>query len=119
MAEFYNEMAQVLGLRLRPPFDDFATLAAVGASVIEGLALRQIMTPSAVERTYTLTESQHTGEWSIPALRFLAIVDMIFEAVPPRQYNRDAALAAYSEYLAKATEAAEVVPAGPPYDSET
>lgn len=93
MATFYEDMSIILGFRLREPYTTYTTLAATGAAVVEGLGLRQMIAPEAVNTTFTLPGPEGPEEWTLPALGFMAILDEIVE--PDPDYNFNDALAAY------------------------
>lgn len=94
MVLFYEDMAVILGLRLRPPFESFVSLAAAGAAVVEGLGLRQLIMPEAVNQTFFLPGTNGPEEWTMPALGFLAIIEMYVEIDPDYSYEE-----ALPEYL--------------------
>jgi len=85
MAEFYTAISARIGFRLRPEFgDDFRLLAAVGASVVEGLGIRQLVSPELVERKFdrTIFSEYGEGEWSLPSLGFTAVLMTMIEMDP-------------------------------------
>lgn len=96
MAEFYENMSVILGFKLRAPFESFHILAAVGAAVVEGLSLRQIIAPDLVERHFYLPGPEGDEDWSLPALGFMAILDSMIELDPEYSFER-----ALSEYLTR------------------
>jgi AcrR family transcriptional regulator len=113
MAEFYTSMAHMLGYRLKPAFrDDFALLAAMGAAVIEGLGLRQIIAPEIVSKTFQMRAfgGREDVEWTVPALGFTAIVDAMIE--PDPDYDASTLTKAYIKELSEKmrTRAEEILP---------
>ncbi len=92
MTEFYQDMAIVLGFRARHP-DGLELLAGAGAAVLEGLALRQILTPDLIGRVLTVEGPDGAEEWGLPALCFLAVADSLVEPLP--DYDPTNALAEY------------------------
>jgi len=82
MASFYEDMGVIIGFRLRPHVDSFSTLAAAGASVVEGLGLRRILIPDVVEKTLSLPGPNGDEEWHLAALGFLGIIDQLVEMTP-------------------------------------
>ena len=97
MASFYDDLSVILGIKLRPPHTSWETLAAMGASFIEGLALRQMIAPDIVDAIVNITDKDATEEWSLAALGFMAIVDTLVEL--DDDYDPQAALAAYLKRL--------------------
>ena len=61
MATFYEDIALMLGLRVRPPFTSFETLAMLGAAVLEGRGLRQIALPDQTPSGRTSTSARPTA----------------------------------------------------------
>ena len=85
MADFYAKMAAVLGYKLRPGFnEDFRLLAAIGAAVVEGLSLRQMIAPEIASRTLWIGpfSASEESDWTIAAFGFTAIVDAMIEEDP-------------------------------------
>ncbi len=105
MSEFYQQMLEVLGLRLRHPTVGPQHLATAGAAIVEGLALRKVLVDSALALPRKdLTEEQRgdvaklqsyidvavpgpkldggTTDWSLAAVAFLGILDAIAEQDP-------------------------------------
>ena len=102
MAEFYQLMADGLGLRLRSPAYSYTHVAAAAAALVEGLALRQILADaqdgSPGSRTYEhphldleqLINSPLPGPgidgrpavWSLAALAFTGILATFVEPDP-------------------------------------
>ena len=97
MASFYDDMSVILGFKLRSPHTSWETLAAMGAAVIEGLALRQIIAPDIVNAEVSLEEDSGLKEWSLASLGFMAIVDTLVEL--DEDYDPQAALAEYLKRL--------------------
>lgn len=89
MAAFYDDMLLLLGLRPLPPFEDLRLLAATGAAVVEGLALRNVSVPELVNRTFQIDDE----EWTLPAIGFRGILSQLVE--PVEVYDPEAALAEY------------------------
>jgi hypothetical protein len=102
MADFYQLMGEALGFRLRNPEYSFQHLAAAGAALVEGLALRQILaetqrnSPTSRKRQQRdidldgLISSPLPGpgmdgepaDWSLAAIAFLGIIDAFVEPDP-------------------------------------
>jgi AcrR family transcriptional regulator len=81
MAGFYAGMSAVLGVRLKGYFT-WEHLAAAGAAVLEGLALRYILNPELV--TYNTTiEGQ---KWSISAVGFLGVTNQMLDLSAETDY---------------------------------
>ena len=100
MADFYSGMLKVLGLRFRNDSYTVQHMAVAGAAVVEGLALRRLITtavdgakrpPYVPDHGWSLgdlltanlpgpgeSDAQH---WSLAALAFLGIVDALTEPV--------------------------------------
>ncbi len=81
MAHFYRDMLPQLGLRPKPPFTDsnvYDILAKVGGALVEGLALHHGMDPDLANQRF----SGPGGDWSPPAIGFLAIADALLEPDP-------------------------------------
>ncbi len=82
MAEFYEAIMPVLGLRPKPPFTT-RIFAATGSSVIEGLIGRSLTNPDIVNTTIMLPGiDDEPVEWSLAAVGFLAVLDAMIEADP-------------------------------------
>lgn len=97
MGDFYEDISKRVGIRLRPEFDgDYRALAALGASVVEGLGIRRILDSPTVERTYkdTIFSSLDDAEWTLPSLGFasvlMAMVELDPDFVPPAASKRKA-----------------------------
>lgn len=81
MAAFYMGMFQILGLRPRPPFTAesmCSTLAVLGGSIVEGLGLHHAVNPELIAETIEFSGE----EWTLPALGFLAVMDLVSEPDP-------------------------------------
>jgi AcrR family transcriptional regulator len=102
MADFYSGMLDVLGLRFRSDAYTVRHLAVAGAAVVEGLALRRLITvavdtakrpPYVPDHGWSLAELLTTNlpypeasdaqPWSLAALAFLGIVDTLTEPAVP------------------------------------
>jgi AcrR family transcriptional regulator len=93
MAAFYQDMGLVLGFRLKYA-DAYDALAAAGASIVEGLVLRQIVMPELAERTFQAPGlDRQMVDWTLPALAFMGIVEALVE--PDPDYDPTVALAEY------------------------
>ncbi len=78
----YAELGRIVGQRVRPETGkDFAFLGTLAASILEGMALRQVMSPSVAEsfRCDALGEGL---EWMPAALVHVAAFDALIEADP-------------------------------------
>lgn len=95
MAIFYDDMLLLLGLHPLPPFQDLRLLAATGAAVVEGLALRSVTVPELVNQTFKVDGE----EWTLPAIGFRGILTQLVQPVP--DYDAHAALAEYAEREAR------------------
>jgi AcrR family transcriptional regulator len=93
MASFYQDMALVLGFKLKYE-NAYDVLAAAGASIMDGLALRQIALPELAKRTFEAPGlDQQMVDWTLPALAFMGIVEALVE--PDPDYDPTVALAEY------------------------
>jgi hypothetical protein len=102
MADFYQLMAKALGFRLRNPNYSYQHLAAAGAALVEGIALRQILA-EAQRNSLTSRKRQQPdinlgglissplpgpgidgepADWSLAAIAFLGIIDAFVEPDP-------------------------------------
>ena len=99
MADFYSDMAIVLGLRLRSYVPSYELLAAAGAAVVEGLALRQTLMPELVNQRIVIREGELAGGWHLAALGFLGVFDGMVESDPA--YDLGEALPRYMKQLAE------------------
>lgn len=90
ISSFYERMAFVLGLKLRNGIDgDFSSLAILGASIMEGLSVRQMIVPEILSREHSMdSNNEHgNGPWTLPALGFLALLDALTEPVDDKDYD--------------------------------
>lgn len=96
MARVYEDMSLILGLQLRPHVESYQTLAAAGASVVEGLGWRQLLTNKVVNRPLSgwTGSEESTQEWQLAALG-LGIFDQLVDPVRPNEYSSPDALASY------------------------
>ena len=92
MARFYEVMAIILGVRLRPWVPSFLHVAAAGAAGVEGLGLRNLLTPDLVG-TPLHPEGPDGEPWSLAAVGFFAILDRMIEVDP--DYDPTLALTRY------------------------
>ena len=102
-AELYRQMLVATGTRLRDETYTVRHLAVAGAAIVEGLALRQILTmavygakrpPSISDHDWSLVslvnddlpgpsaDGGMSDGWSLPAVAFMGIVDAFSEAIP-------------------------------------
>jgi AcrR family transcriptional regulator len=81
MVGFYERMAAAVGLRMRVPYS-FSTLATCGAAFVEGLGLRNVVSPTWVSQSYKVADDDGSREWSLAATAFLGIVDAFTEPDP-------------------------------------
>lgn len=89
LASFYMLMAETLGLKPRPPFDQpvttgdqpswAMTLAILGSAVVEGMILRHALLPDIIRRRFTMEGSSGPEEWSLVSIAYLAIADLVLE----------------------------------------
>lgn len=93
MSEFYGDMALALGYKLREGVSSFTEVAAAGAAVVEGLALRKLTSPSLTEVTVAIDNPPFSAEWSLAAASFLRIVEGFI--VPEEDYDPSLALSRY------------------------
>lgn len=80
-AEFYRSVMPVLGLRPKPPFTNdnvHDLLAQIGGALVEGLAVHHGLDPDLGAQRFP----GPGGDWSLPAIAFLAILDTLIEADP-------------------------------------
>jgi AcrR family transcriptional regulator len=103
--EFYRQMGQVFGLRLRYPAFGYDHLASAAASLVEGLALRHILAralvgapdsgqpPRSALSLGDIISTSRPGpgidgtpaDWSLAATAFLGILDALTEPDPSNQ----------------------------------
>jgi hypothetical protein len=102
-ADLYRQMLTATGTRLRDEAYTVRHMAVAGAAIVEGLALRQILTmavygakrpPSMPDHDWSLAnlindelpgpsaDGGMCDGWSLPALAFMGIVDAFGEAIP-------------------------------------
>lgn len=101
MATFYGLMGLLMGFRPRPSCT-YDHLAAAGAAVVEGLALRRVLVATAEAadgddprtRLGALVADRVRGpgldgdaEWSLAALGFLGVFKALIEPVPVEEYD--------------------------------
>ena len=82
IADFYQEILPVLGMRMKDGFE-VGLFVATASSVVDGLMRRAVTNPDVVE--YSITKPGLDGapiEWKLPEIAFLAIVDAMIEADP-------------------------------------
>lgn len=83
--DFYRGMFNLLQLRPRPPFtEDNAAhdLTRLTIALFQGLALQHTVDNTVGDTTYTAENTDGGGEWTLPALGFLALVDTVCEPIP-------------------------------------
>lgn len=81
---FYQGMFALLQLRPKPPFTEdtaYTALAYTTGALFHGLALHHTVNPDLNHTVY----AGPGGEWTLPALSFLAILDMVSENAEPTQ----------------------------------
>jgi AcrR family transcriptional regulator len=82
MSEFYDEVMQHLGLRMKDPFNT-KMLAAAASSVVEGLVDRSPVNADIIDTQITLPGIDgQPAKWHLAAVGFLAIVDAMTEEIP-------------------------------------
>jgi hypothetical protein len=84
------------GARTIPSYE---TLAAVGASVVEGLALRQVLVPEVVNKPIIIEGPDGPEEWHLAALGFFGVLEQSIE--PDPDYDFSIALSTYLKQLAE------------------
>ncbi|TPG14047.1 TetR/AcrR family transcriptional regulator [Pedococcus bigeumensis] len=99
MAVFYEGMSAILGYRLREPDLGFERLAAVGAAVVEGLGLRQLISAATVDAPLILEGPNGPEEWSLAAYGFFGVINQMIE--PDPGYDVTTALTDYLKSLAQ------------------
>lgn len=91
MASFYRAMGKVIGMRLRPEFgDDYRSMAALSAAVLEGLGLRHALNPAVTSARFDTapfdTGTPASGEpstgWSLGAIGYASIIHSMSEPDP-------------------------------------
>ncbi|HEY6315443.1 MAG TPA: hypothetical protein VIY52_32195 [Streptosporangiaceae bacterium] len=112
MGEFYRQMGQVFGLRLRYPAFGYDHLASAAAALVEGLALRHILArslaggrdsrqpprPASSLGDIIITSRPGPGidgtpaDWSLAATAFLGILDALTEPDPATSPDSNASL---------------------------
>jgi AcrR family transcriptional regulator len=79
MTTFYSNMASFLAFKPRSPYT-FRHLAAAGAAIVEGLALRHLLGIEVVDAPLHLPDDDGGGtEWALAAAGFLAVLDSMTE----------------------------------------
>ena len=105
MSRFYDDMATVLGYQLQAHVESWETVAAVGGSIVEGLALRQILVPDVITRPIQMPTADGAEEWHLAAVAFLHLIMGMIEPNP--SYDPDSALVDYLKRLAGRERAAK------------
>jgi AcrR family transcriptional regulator len=80
MGRFYETMGFAIGFRMKPGAT-YEQLAAAGAAVVEGLAMRQFINPEMVHSSVTRPALGGDAEWTIAAAAFHGIIDSLIELV--------------------------------------
>lgn len=84
-ADHYRHLSRLVGFRLRPEFhNDYSIMATLGAAIVEGITLRQFVSPAISNRQYVL-DAFETGvkeSWSLAAFACTAVFDQMFEEDP-------------------------------------
>lgn len=96
MAEFYADVTELLGFRIKYglSFDHMVTL---GAALIEGLCMRSVLSPTVVNTPVMVDEQP----WHFASLSFMAIADQFLDLVPEDEYDAGRALSSYLARLAE------------------
>jgi AcrR family transcriptional regulator len=92
LAEFYVAMAEMLGMKPRPPFDRpktiseqplwAAVLATLGSTLVEGMVMRHTLIPDVTGHSYPVEiPNETTEDWSLISLAYLSMVDLVLEPV--------------------------------------
>lgn len=108
MTIFYERMGTVLGLRVRDADCGYDRITGIGAAVVEGLGLRQLLTPDIVNTPITIQGPDGLEEWTLAAWGFYAIICLVTE--PDPNYHPQVAL---GEYLKALTSESSRDQAGP------
>jgi AcrR family transcriptional regulator len=82
MADFYSDMAILLGFRLKSYVPSFHVFAALSASLVEGLSLRHILAPELVDTPLAPPAGDANVEWHVSAAGFLALFREMMEEDP-------------------------------------
>lgn len=86
MAGFYTDVARVLGFQLSPPYE-YVDLATAAAAFVEGLALRQVLSPGLTSREFHLDTGTSGEAWPMAAIGMLGLITVMVEVdndyVPP------------------------------------
>lgn len=86
MASFYQRLLPMLGHRFRPDIPGLTveTVIALGAAVIEGLALNPFVSALVPQQVFVADpfDTGETAEWSIPSLGFASIWFRLVESDP-------------------------------------
>ena len=99
MAVFYEDMAIIFGLRLRDHDMTYHRLAAVGAAIVEGLGLRQLLASEAVNTPLTIEGPDGPEQWSLAAYGYYNAISGLIELDPDYDFNT-----ALTTYLTKLAE---------------
>ncbi|MGX1804896.1 hypothetical protein ACWIGI_04215 [Nocardia sp. NPDC055321] len=83
MADFYAGMLAELGWRFKDNFQP-TTFAAAAAAIVNGLAVRATMNPSATDSIWLEHEQGNPTEWHPAAVGFLAVLDGMSEPIESR-----------------------------------
>lgn len=124
MGDFYEDLSIVFGFRLRRGVPNFRVVAALGAAVVEGLALRRVIAPDVVDTPVMVDGPSHQEAWHLASVGFLAVLEQMIEPVDdydfatalPKYLNAlsDREVAATTRALRGSRHGSETSPAEPP-----
>lgn len=111
MSSFYEQMAAILGFRVRDDVPEgFKTLATLGGAIVEGLALEAVIVPDIADRRFKAKPfgADEAREWTLPSIGYASVLMGIVEP-NPTYTDEDAARAKgllmdMREQLSKSTE---------------
>lgn len=84
MAGFYTDVARVLGFQLKEPYT-YEDLATSAAAFVEGLALRQVLSPGLTSRLFDLGETglnSPNNSWPMASIGMLGLITVMVEIDP-------------------------------------
>lgn len=83
IASSYQQVAELLGLRLRPQLNaTYETLATLASATLRGLVVTALSTPSIASTRQVATLADEPAEWSLPALGIASLAGTFLEPDP-------------------------------------
>lgn len=96
VARAYEEMAKLLGLRIRPELEiTFETIATMASAIIRGLVLMAPANPGIASQRFQANPfgAPEPAEWSEPALSMVGVTVSFLEPDPSFRWNDERAAA--------------------------